>query len=306
LFLPSGRALSTITLWVGISAGFIFILTTVLHLIIVWFPLSQLLQHLAETPLAPAFERMPPKLRSLGKLHVFDPPDESLGEVLAAAGHKSIWMEAAALSAPAAPLAEFENAIDAAPDPESADMVANREESLTALINLVRLVWCAHPELIWSSAKPDVDAKAPPGGLERWLRQAEEVVAVEVTRYVDWVLRHMRRIAMLLLGLLLFTTALLEVLPFPFHATLTTLFVVTTILGVGTVVLMMVQLAQDDVLSRITGSDPGRLNWNAASLVSVLVYIAIPLVALLSTEVAPVGETLFGWLGGLLRILSTT
>jgi hypothetical protein len=304
LFLPAGRASTTIILWTGLLVGLLSICAAVVHLVIVWLPLKKLLQGLAETPLAPAFERIPPRLRSLGRLHLFDPPAASMGEVLAGAGHQSVWESARSLAAPGGPLEPLGAGVAPPSDPEEAGGGSSRPESLANLLVLVRGIWRDHPALVWSAGRPREDGD-PREALEIWLRHAEDVVAVEVTRYLEWVLRHVRRIALLLLSLLLFTTALLEVLPFPFHAMMTTLFVVLTAVGVGTVVLMMVQLAQDDVLSRITGTEPGRINWNAASLISALVFVAVPVVALLATEVAPVGQAVFGWVGGLLRLLST-
>ncbi len=129
-------------------------------------------------------------------------------------------------------------------------------------------------------------------------------MAIEGTRYVDWLLCHVRRFALLLIFLLLYVTVLLQAIPFPHHSAMTTVFMILVAVSVLTVLGLMLRLAQDDILSRITKTQPGKVNWSRASLMNALVFVALPVIGLLATEVAPFGQAMFGWLQNLLRILS--
>ncbi|HSR42202.1 MAG TPA: hypothetical protein VLL48_08525, partial [Longimicrobiales bacterium] len=189
------------------------------------------------------------------------------------------------------------------PDVSGRDSRATRVRSLSTLIRVLRRAWREHPELVLLGAESGAGA-GEPSELERWVRDAELVVALEVTRYLGWVLSNLRRICLIMLFSIVWTTAYLEVMPFPHHALMTAVFIGLATLGVAGVIGVMAYLSQDDVISRINGTPPGKITWRSSSLLSAMAFVMIPVLGLLSTEVEPVGRLFFGWIGDILRVLS--
>ena len=54
------------------------------------------------------------------------------------------------------------------------------------------------------------------------------------------------------------------------------------------------QMARDAVLSRLSGTDPGKLDWNF--FLRALSYGAVPLFALLASQFPSLGRSLFSWI----------
>ncbi|HSM61124.1 MAG TPA: hypothetical protein VK849_10025, partial [Longimicrobiales bacterium] len=303
----------SIIMWIlglGLAVGFLHVGASLFHLVMVWGAFKRFLEGLADTPLAPAFDRLPKRLRTMGRLHVFDPTSDKPGRVLAEAGHEAVWAEASAhfdaFGLEKAGLTEEEAEVHRR-ELKGTDLDSQRARSLESLIRAVRSSWERGPGHVWRAQADEPKAgstPAPAEALEPWLRRVEDLLALEGARYVDWVLRNVRRLVLFLFFVMLFTTALLEAMPFPYHAAMTTVFVVLVGVTVLTVIGIMMQLAHDEILSRITGTEPGKLNWHGPSLVNALLFIALPVLGLLGTEVDPVGRTLFGWVQDLLRILS--
>jgi len=298
-------AAPTAILWIGLACGFFGVLATMIHLFALWRSLRGFLVSVAETPIGAAFSRIPDRLRSMGRLHLFDPASGSLGHVLAEAGHEAVWKEAAELGRDGELLNVSKEHCD-----EMAGAIAGtegrdaRRGSQKELLESLKLGWALRPRLVWTAGREEEEKPLAGDAVGPWLRHVEDLFAVEGTVYVGWVLRNLRRITVLMLVMILFTTAMLESIPFSHHASLTALFIVLVAFALVLVVAMMLQLAQDDVLSRINGTEPGKGNFRGASLLTALVFVAIPVFSLLGTEVAPVGQTLFGWMATVLRVLS--
>lgn len=297
-------AMPTVVLWTGLACGFFGVMATMVHLFALWRCLRRFLVSVSETPIGTAFSRIPDRLRSMGRLHLFDPPAGRLGHVLAEAGHEAVWKDASWMKT-----TELEGLrltrTDAKNMADELSRGTSRHESQEKLLESLRHAWTLRPWLVWTAGseggeqKPDTDDH-----IGQWLRHVEDLFAVEGTVYVGWVLRNLRRITILMLVMIVFTTAMLESIPFPHHTVLTGLFIVVVIFALALVVTVMLQLAQDDVLSRINGTEPGKINFRGASLLTALVFVAVPVFGLLGSEVTPVGKTFFGWLTNLLRVLS--
>lgn len=142
------------------------------------------------------------------------------------------------------------------------------------------------------------------GAVRLWLRAAEEYAAVEVVEYVEWVLRHLRRLAGFLLLALLLTTAMLSSYPFNPQSRAKLALVFVLIGAVGSLVYVMAQMNRNEVLSRITKTDPGRITWNRGFIVNLLLFAVIPLLALVSSEFPEVRMLLFTWIEPLLRTVA--
>lgn len=297
-----GWAATTRVLWVGLGMGFGFTAVVALHLVLVWHPFRRFLHVMAALPAAPALDRIPDRLRTLGRLHLFDPPADNLGEAQAETGHEAVWKLAGELWDTESFTVVREALDSRLPAPPEPGSPGGSAASLRLMVQALGSVWDHRPEL----AMLGIDRPTKGGdaeGLVRWARKAELVVAIEVTRYVGWVLRNLRRIALLLLFIILWTTAYLEAMPFPHHAAMTVFFIVLSVLGVAAVISIMAHLSQDDVLSRINGTPPGKIAWRSSSLLSAMVFVMLPVLGLLGTEIEPIGRVLFGWVGYVLRAL---
>ena len=127
------------------------------------------------------------------------------------------------------------------------------------------------------------------------------MASVEIALYIDWVLRHLRRTCILLFLTTLLTLLSLELMPLPYHEAMTRWFIVLLAGSISVLLYVMGSLAQDDVLGRINGTPPGKLGWDRASLMNVAIFITLPVLLLLGTEVPPVGRALFSWFMALVR-----
>jgi hypothetical protein len=142
-----------------------------------------------------------------------------------------------------------------------------------------------------------------PDSVRLWVRGAEELVAVQAVEYFAWVLRHLRRLVLVLLFLLLVMMALLSSYSFQPQSVVRSLFLVLFVGAVVSLLLMLFQINRDEVLSRVTRTDPGRLNWSSGFLINVGVVILIPALSLLSAF-SPLRPDLMGWVDFVMRLVS--
>jgi len=66
---------------------------------------------------------------------------------------------------------------------------------------------------------------------------------------------------------------------------------------------VIVRLERNEILSRLSGTDPGRVNFNFKFISEIAVYVALPILALVATLVPEVSDHLAAWLDPLRRIL---
>src|SRR5687768_4138032 len=62
------------------------------------------------------------------------------------------------------------------------------------------------------------------GPVGLWVRAAEELAACQVVQYIDWVLRHLFRLAFVLLLIVILVTVLISSYPFQPHSTIKVIF----------------------------------------------------------------------------------
>ncbi|HUI25030.1 MAG TPA: hypothetical protein VL403_03010 [Candidatus Kryptonia bacterium] len=136
------------------------------------------------------------------------------------------------------------------------------------------------------------DGRAPDlSPVEAWLRQAEDFVVIEVVTFLTQNFVHLRNLLMMTtLGMLMM---LLTVSSYPFQPQrLLQLFTWSVILPtVGGVITMLVQMDRNEVLSRITGTEPNEIRLDHAFVSSIVTYGVLPVLTLLAT--------MFPQLGGL-------
>jgi hypothetical protein len=166
--------------------------------------------------------------------------------------------------------------------------------------------WQEHPKWsVWAAMNDERSLPEDDDEKEklRWLRSAEVVGAMAVTRYVDWVLKNLRRTALLIPYCLIVTSALMTAVPFPFRSLTSSALLAALLFSLGSVFLVTVQASRNEVLSRIGKTEPGKFTWDRSSLIGTLVFLALPILAFLGTEVPWVSKSLFNWTVDFLKIL---
>ncbi len=129
-----------------------------------------------------------------------------------------------------------------------------------------------------------------------WTRAAEDFVAGRLTTLVHQVLAQLRELMVFALagGLLL----VVAVMSYPFHPprffTVLSWAMVLAVVAGG--LLVIVRLERDEILSRLAGTTPGRVSFRMNFISQLVLYVLLPLTALVATLVPEAGDALFGWL----------
>lgn len=138
-----------------------------------------------------------------------------------------------------------------------------------------------------------------------WIRAAEECGAAYVVGYIEWVFRHLRRLAFCLLVTLVLTTALLSSYPFQPQSLVRVAFFALLTSAVAILVVIAAQIDRDEILSAIARTEAGKVNLDASFLLNLGLFGAVPVFTLVTAEFPEVREFLFAWLTPLLRALGT-
>jgi len=298
----------------------------VARLVTVWMALRQTLRALGASPLVTAFERLPRRVARLTRLTLFSEPSCTLVLTITctqwlhlrrlfANNHEAFEQVDAKMAAKVHALLAQDSPLHGSDHRRAGDTFA---AELRGILDVMERFWEAEPADRQVSAVIEGLGKMKPGDgastsghirrsfpdpVRLWLRTAEEFVAVQAVDYIAWVLRHLRQLVILLLVLLVLTMAFLSSYAFVPQSVVQSLFL---ILFVGTVVSLLAVLAQmnrDEVLSRITRTDPGRLTWDTTFVINVALVAAVPLLSLLSA-LSPAQTDLFGWLDRAIGVLT--
>jgi hypothetical protein len=136
-----------------------------------------------------------------------------------------------------------------------------------------------------------------------FVSMAEEFLALQFVDYVEWAIRHLRSLAMFLFGGLLLTTALLSCYPFHPQGLFKLVFLVVAVATVATLVLVIAQVNRNPLLSRISGTEPGKVTWDRTFVMNVVGFGIVPLLTLVGSEFPAVRGTVFAWIDPLLKAL---
>lgn len=330
----------------------------VVRLLLVWFAMRDCLAALAETPLLPAFERVPDAVAQGARLTLIQPPRENRDRVavmslwtrlldvwktdlepkapeqskqveeLMGSGNDwlmgleawprdrektfgtlrsvltDLWSAGLRYEPPGTKRDETSKA-DGGKNPEpkeEAGTAAAQSETKRAAGKALK----AKGQAGTVSEKPDKKkaGRKPDPHLVKWLGLAEEVAAVEVVRYIKWVLSHIRRLSLFLVASMLVTTALLSSYPFQPQATVKLVFMVVLLSAVAALWLVANQISRDEIMSRITHTPVGQAGWSGSHLLNLAAFVAAPLLTILATEFPGLQRILFAWVAPLLRSLT--
>jgi len=312
-------------LGLSVTGTLVGICWAVYRLLAVWAALGRVLREVGETPLLPAFRRLPESIGSLTRLTLWRTPSRKVVTAVAAAQWRHLkqlekeasgelkkldtdrWRLSAALrdytEAPTPPAGRFARRLsNGAPDHGFAEL--NR---------ILSAIWAEEPDSDVLKEVRDELRKSPnestgaifrrafPTPVRLWLRAAEEFAAVQVVDYVEWVLQQMRNLTLFLFISLLLTTALLSAYPFQPQSIAKLAFFGVLLVAVGAVLYVMSALNRDPVLSLVAGTDPGRVNMDRSFVTNAVAIAVVPLLTLVGSEVPALN--LFGWLPTLLKAL---
>jgi hypothetical protein len=133
------------------------------------------------------------------------------------------------------------------------------------------------------------------GPVRLWLRAAEEYSATRMVEYVEWVIRHLRILALFMLLSLLLTTLFVSSYPYQPQSLLRLILLLVLLGSVGAFVVVLVQMNRNEVLSRIARTEPGQVTWNSTFILNLLTFGVVPLLTLLSSEFPGLRIALFSW-----------
>jgi hypothetical protein len=129
-----------------------------------------------------------------------------------------------------------------------------------------------------------------------WLDHSAEFLAVQAAAYCEWGQQILRRLALFLLLALLLTTMMLGSYPFQPQHLFKLMLVGLVALTVVTLFIVTVEMNRDEVLSALTNSAAGRVEWNTRFVLNMVVFGAIPILTLLSSELPLLRTVLVGWI----------
>lgn len=280
----------------------------VYRLIAVWLALDRVLQELSETPLLPAFRRLPNRVAQLTRLTLWRAASRDVVDTVAAAQWrhlKQLYRHAEGeLATLDMPRLEVRNAVcefmNAEAPPSSRlrrRLLFHSDDSFARLNALLARFWAMEPDTEAAAQIREALKKAPsdentttlvrqavPNLVRLWLRAAEEFAAVQVVDYIEWVLQQLRTLTLFLFVSLLLTIGLLASYPYQGQNLVTLVFLFVLIGTVGSVLYVMAALNRDDVLSLIAKTDPGRVNWDRSFIVNAFAIGVVPLLTLISSE----------------------
>ncbi|HXB55415.1 MAG TPA: hypothetical protein VN461_11565 [Vicinamibacteria bacterium] len=282
---------------------------SLLRFVCLWSSLKDLLRRLSAHPIVAAYSRLSPRLARTFEARYSPAVPEmlELGEPLGLARRLDDGLGAVkndletrypyckgpllvlvtALGGSAATEVMFENEVG---EPKAATTWSGSGTwqflvGLTApMIDFLDTFWTGHPNVMLATR--DSDKPDPP--LE-WLSRGEEFLATLVALCVREVLAHLRNcLLFVMIGLFLILGV---VSSFPFQPQRHLLgFPWVVMLGViGALVMVFVQIDRDEVISRISGTPPGRVSWDWTFVSSLLTYGLLPLATLFATQFPEIG-----------------
>jgi hypothetical protein len=126
--------------------------------------------------------------------------------------------------------------------------------------------------------------------LGRWLRLAEDFLALQVVNFINFVFACLRNL--LSAVILCFLLVVLAVTSYPFEPQklLLTAPCAALIATVALSVVVFVQVDRAEVLSRLAGTPPNKVTLNQGLISSLILYAGIPLLTLVATAFPPLGD----------------
>jgi len=153
---------------------------------------------------------------------------------------------------------------------------------------LVRPAW-----RLPSTGAPE-KSKAEPNEFE-WFELAEDFLTSRVAAFLSHVVPQLQNLVVFVTAGLLMMLLAVTSYPFQPHQLLL-MFNTTVILGiVGVTLVVFVQMERETILSVLSDTQPGRVNWNRDFVSRLAVYVGLPIISLLGAQFPEVAQQLFTW-----------
>ncbi|HXW16401.1 MAG TPA: hypothetical protein VEN79_17970 [Terriglobia bacterium] len=136
----------------------------------------------------------------------------------------------------------------------------------------------------WSPNPMEDAPPAPTPGVKEFFDQVEEFFVSRLVNFLAIVFPSLQNLGFFVLaGLLLM---LLAVTSYPFQPRNEFLFFnwIVVLIFIGTVFWIFVQMDRDTVLSLLNGTNPGEIHFSRELVLRILLYVAVPLLALLGAQ----------------------
>ncbi len=303
--------------WIGTFSMLVTGAWAVYRIATTWGALQDALAGLSETPLFNAFARLPPHIAKLTRLDVFaSSHTASVRRTISDRWHelnRELDDLERALRERATPDTFTVSDIEAGgivlgvlrADPPVGEFSQLDKEVRMRCIRrtavALRDVWRVMDTTPNLKGDMPLEHRPPAKAVRDAIRSAEEFMAVECVRYIESVLHDLRRLASYLLVSLLLSVALLSSFPFQPQDIVKLAFIALLLCTVVVLFLVMTQMSRDDVLSQITRSEIGKVSWDTTLVLNMVLFGAIPLLALLSSEFPDVRTFLFSWAEPMVR-----
>jgi hypothetical protein len=248
------------------------------------------LRRLAEVPMARAFDRVPAHFahenfwrpNALGKRAVDDSDprlDRQFGAVVIAyeANREAISQDDRLGSVDAAGLEDL-----IATYSLSAELpTRNWWPAVGALTPFLAPYWSARTAIPNSPADDASEwAGLADDNLRRWLRSAEDLIAMVMARQIAWLRAAVNSILSFLVVGLVMMNVVLTSYPFEPQGPMFALLGALTVITVGAIVLIAVQASRDEVLSRLNKTLTDRFTFDRQFLTTIVTFV-MPLLGLL-------------------------
>ncbi len=278
------------------SALLLGVLLSYVQFAVLWRELLKLLQHFSMHPMVGAFERLPRRL--IGQLRWHPVPEMPhtgplLGQYFALLAHHVDVVDSAGGSAH-----------------EVAGLMATQSThgrlalAMPPIAALVRTERWLQPPFTSApeTTHPAIPATPVHDPRQIWFDRAEELIAIHVAQYINYVFLHLWNLltyAMLALLLLLFASGAYPLQP---QQLLHAFLFVIAVTVVGWTLRVLVQINRNDLLSRIQKTEPNKTTFDRALIAQFLLYGVLPILSLLATLV-PDMAGVFSWVADILRLV---
>jgi len=131
------------------------------------------------------------------------------------------------------------------------------------------------------------------------LEQGELFIASRVVDFMRHIFIQLRGLAGFAMAGVLAMMLAISTYPFPNHNTLLWLSWVVLLAAIAINISVFVSINRDRVVSMLSGTAPGRFNWDSTIIVRMLLYGALPILALLGAQLPGGLGGVVSWIGGL-------
>jgi hypothetical protein len=259
---------------------------TLYRFALAWSWLRVLLRNVDALPIGQAFNRLPNSIALLPRFTPFSAPTDAAVNLTIDRAARARWFMLKDIAA----FAKVRG--------QERDMRSEDDEfdlSIKEPVIAIHELLCDAGEQVRLEGKP---AKQGPGLA---LGIAQELLALYVVDYIEWIVRHLRELAAHLVIVLALTTIFLASYPFEPASVVKVSFFVFMAASVLTIAAVLFQMNRNSTLSRMTQTTPGEVNWDIRLVLNLLLIAGVPLISVLSTQFPEVRSFLFSWISPMLK-----